>query len=96
MSARLSPDLNSTRWFPNCSHEPKRGRLTKHICTVEDLIRFGAGLLVESSSCGATRTLNGHQVVKLGGAQPLGALSRRLKCSLCGCKDARLVVLPPL
>lgn len=69
---------------------------TKHIRTVADLVRFGSGLRVECGSCGAARTLDGYQAARLGGAQPLAALARRLKCSRCGCKEARLAVLPPV
>ena len=69
---------------------------TKHIRTIADLVRFGAGLRVECGSCGAARTLDGYQAARLGGAQPLAALARRLKCSRCGSKEARLAILPPV
>lgn len=69
---------------------------TKHIRTISDLVRFGAGLRVECSSCGAAKTLNGYQAAKMGGARSLESLARRLKCSRCGEKDARLAILPPI
>lgn len=69
---------------------------TKHIRTIADLVRFGAGLRVECTSCGAARTLDGYQAAKLGGARSLETLARRLKCSRSGEKDARLAILPPV
>jgi ribosomal protein L44E len=69
---------------------------TKHIRTTADLVRFGAGLRIECASCGAARTVDGFEAGKLGGVQPIEALRRRLKCSRCGAKDARLAILPPV
>ena len=70
---------------------------TKHIRTVADLMRFGAGLRVECGGCGASRTLDGYQAAKIGGgAGPLSALAMRLKCARCGAKEARLMILPPV
>ena len=70
---------------------------TKHIRTVGDLVRFGAGLRVECGSCGASRTLDGYEAAKAGGgASRLVALAGRLKCARCGAKDARLAILPPV
>ena len=69
---------------------------TKHIRTVADLVRFGAGLRIECGACGAARTVDGYGAAKLGGAQPLSGLARRLKCGRCGMKQARLAILPPV
>lgn len=69
---------------------------TKHIRTIADLVRFGAGLRIECGSCGAAKTVDGFEAGKLGGAQALEVLRRRLKCSRCGKKAARLTVLPPV
>lgn len=70
---------------------------TKHIRTIGDLVRFGAGLRVECGGCGAARTLDGFEAAKIGGgASRLSVLAERLKCARCGTKDARLMILPPV
>ena len=69
---------------------------TKHIDTAADLVRFGASVKIECGSCGAARTMSGPQMVKACGSGSLGAAKAKLKCSRCGTKTARLVVLPPL
>ena len=70
---------------------------TKHIRTNGDLVRFGAGLKVECTGCGAARTLDGLEAAKIGGgASPLSVLAGRLRCARCGIKEARLTILPPV
>lgn len=70
---------------------------TKHIRSIADLVRFGAGLRIDCAGCGASRTMDGFEAAKLSsGASGLPALARRLKCARCGAKDARLAVLPPV
>ena len=70
---------------------------TKHIRTIGDLVRFRAGLKIECSSCGAAKTLDGFEAVKIGGgASRLSVLAGRLRCARCGTKEARLIVLPPV
>jgi hypothetical protein len=46
--------------------------------------------------CGASRKLTGAEMVKACGPGDLKASERRLKCSRCGRKKARLSILPPL
>lgn len=70
---------------------------TKHIRTIADLVRFGAGLRIECAGCGAARTLNGYEAAKIGGeASGIAALALRLRCARCGTKDARLMILSPV
>lgn len=69
---------------------------TKHIRTVADLVRFGAGLRIDCVECGASRTLDGLEAAKLGGAGTLAALCSRLKCGRCGVKAAKMAILPPV
>ena len=70
---------------------------TKHIRTIGDLVRFGAGLRIECTGCGAAKTLQGFDAAKIGGgAARLSALTERLRCLRCGRKEARLTILPPI
>lgn len=68
---------------------------TKHVRTAADLVRFKTALRVECGGCGNCLTLSGFEVVKLCGTQDLRKLQNRLKCSLCGAREARLTVLSP-
>jgi hypothetical protein len=68
---------------------------TKHVRNAADLARFKCGLKVECGGCGYARTLNGFDVPKGWGTASLGAIQKRMKCSGCGEKDARLTVLSP-
>jgi len=68
---------------------------TKHVRTAADLVRFGCGLKVECRSCGHVLTLEGHEVAREAGMLPLRELERRLKCSRCSSKSARMAVLGP-
>ncbi|QNP46069.1 hypothetical protein H9L14_02000 [Sphingomonas sediminicola] len=69
---------------------------TKHVRTTGDLVRFGASLRLDCSGCGAARTLSGPEAVQTFGLAPLTHARARAKCSRCGVKAARIVVLPPL
>lgn len=69
---------------------------TKHVRTNADLVRFGASVKIDCGACGASKTLNGAEMVKSCGAGRLAGCERRLKCSRCGAKEAWLTVLPPL
>lgn len=69
---------------------------TKHVRTIADLVRFGCGLKIECADCGAAKSLDGYQVGSMAGAGSLSAVKRRLKCSRCGAKAARMTVLPPI
>lgn len=69
---------------------------TKHVRTVADLVRFGAGLKIECRNCGAARSLDGFEMAKHGGTGSLRALERRMRCGRCGERDAAFAVLPPV
>jgi len=68
---------------------------TKHVRTAADLVRFKTALKVECGRCGNSRTLTGYDVAKLCGTQDLRYIRDRLKCSLCGAREASLTVLSP-
>jgi hypothetical protein len=68
---------------------------TKHIRTAADLVRFKSVLKVECGSCGNSRTMSGFEVVKQFGSTELARLPARLKCSLCGAREAKLAMLSP-
>jgi hypothetical protein len=70
---------------------------TKHVRTIADLVRFGAGLKVECRGCGTARTLDGYQAARAGGgAGSIADLATRLKCGRCGKKAAKVTILPPV
>lgn len=69
---------------------------TKHVRTAADLVRFGASLKVECGECGSATTMSGQMVVQAGGAGSLAEVRARFRCSRCGKRAARFVVLPPL
>jgi hypothetical protein len=69
---------------------------TKHIDSAADVARFRAFVRVDCRNCGASRTFDGPELVRACGTGPLRAIERRLKCSRCSAKHARLAVLPPL
>jgi hypothetical protein len=69
---------------------------TKHVNTASDVVRFRASVKLECAHCGAARTLDGMELVRMCGAGSLGDAQRRLKCSRCGKKGPRLIVLPPV
>ena len=64
--------------------------------TVADLVRFGCGLKIECGDCGAGKSLDGYDVGGLVGAGALSAVRKRLRCSRCGARAAKLTVLPPI
>jgi hypothetical protein len=69
---------------------------TKHVRTTADLVRFKCALKVTCDGCGNARTLAAYDAVRAFGAlDDLQILRRRLKCSLCGSKTAKLTVLSP-
>jgi hypothetical protein len=68
---------------------------TKHVRTVADLARFGCGLKIECGACGNSRTMDGFEVAKALGTGQLAYIARRLKCSRCGAKESKMVVLSP-
>jgi len=68
---------------------------TKHIRTIADLARFGAGLRIECGGCGNARTVDGIEMAKLLGTGDLRQMTARLKCARCGVKEARLILLSP-
>ena len=70
---------------------------TKHVRSVADLVRFGAGVKIECRSCGAARSLDGIELAKSGaGSVSLAELAPRLRCARCGERDAALTILPPV
>ena len=69
---------------------------TKHVRTTGDLVRFGAALRVDCTGCGASRTLTATAAVIAFGSTPLTQVQARLKCSRCGAKAAKLIVLSPV
>lgn len=68
---------------------------TKHIRTAADLVRFKTALKVECGRCGNSRTMSGFDVVKQFGTADLDSLRKRLKCALCGGREAKLTALSP-
>ena len=68
---------------------------TKHVRNAADLARFRCGLKVECGGCGYARTMDGFDVAKGWGTASLESIRRRMKCSRCGAKEARLTVLSP-
>jgi hypothetical protein len=69
---------------------------TKHVNTASDVARFGSAVKLECCHCGAARTVTGVEFVSMVGAVSLRAAQGRLKCSRCGKKRPRLIVLPPV
>ena len=91
------PRYQQREMFLFRSHFDKARRMsTKHVRTTGDLVRFGAALKIDCTGCGASRTLNGAASVQVFGLAPLSHARARAKCSRCGSKAARFIVLPPL
>ena len=61
-----------------------------------DLVRFGAALRVDCTGCGASRTLTARDAALAFGSTPLTQVQVASKCSRCGAKAAKLIVLPPV
>ena len=68
----------------------------KHVATAFDLVRFGCSLKVECTFCGSARTMNGVEVARVNGNRQFAQLERRLTCSRCKKKAAKLTVLGPV
>lgn len=68
---------------------------TKHVRTTADLVRFGAGLRVDCDTCGRSDEFEAWDVARVFGAADLTRIQKRLKCSRCGARNARLFVLSP-
>ena len=51
---------------------------------------------IDCLECGAATTLTAIEAAKRGGARSLCELEARLRCSRCGAKKAKLMVLQPL
>lgn len=72
---------------------------TKHVRTVADLVRFGAGLKIDCLGCGYSRSFDGIELARIpaAGTGPLREIASRLKCSRCGARgDAHATILPPI
>jgi hypothetical protein len=69
---------------------------TKHVRTTGDLVRFGCSLRIDCSNCFASKTINGAEAVAAFGLGSLRQAQVRLRCSRCGQKAARLLVLDPV
>ena len=69
---------------------------TKHIRTAADLVRFKCALRITCGACGNAQTVGGYDVVKLTGHNELATLQQKLKCSLCGRREAvQSTIQPP-
>jgi len=69
---------------------------TKHVRTTGDLLRFGAALRIDCKDCGASRTLSASEAVQTFSLAPLSHAAERSRCSRCGRKAAKAIVLSPL
>ena len=69
---------------------------TKHVRTTGDLVRFGAALRIDCKDCGASRTLSAPEAALAFGSAPLSQVEARSKCSRCGKKAAKTIVLSPI
>ena len=67
----------------------------KHVRTAADLVRFKCALRVECGRCHNATTMTGYEVAKVIGSQEFERLRRRLRCSLCGAREAELTLLDP-
>ena len=56
------------------------GMSKMQIATAAELVRFGASMMIDCGACGASRTLNGPDVVKCCGPGSSRARELRLKC----------------
>lgn len=69
---------------------------TKHVRTVSDVLRFGAGIRIDCTQCGFSKCLNGRELGLLAGATSLARLTKRLRCTRCGLRSAKIAILPPI
>ena len=67
---------------------------TKHVRTGGDVLRFGCSVHVGCGHCGSTRTFRAHDWLMVAGGGSLEKARRRLRCSKCGKKAARLGAMP--
>ena len=68
---------------------------TKHIRPVADLVRFKCALRITCGACGNANTVSGYQVVQASGKLDLQQFQAKLKCSLCGAREAVLSTIRP-
>ena len=68
----------------------------KHVASAGDLLRFGCSLKVECTACGAARAMDAIDVARVNGNRQFAQLERRLTCSRCKKKAAKLTVLGPV
>ena len=68
---------------------------TKHIRTAADLVRFKCCLRITCGSCGNAQTITGYDVLNLSRHKDLATLQAKLKCSLCGRREAVLSTIHP-
>jgi ribosomal protein L44E len=64
--------------------------------TTGDLVRFGCALRVECTYCHSSRTLSGAAAVASLRLVELGNVAKRFRCTRCGMKAAKIMVLPPV
>jgi len=63
---------------------------TKQVRTTGDLARFGLKLTIECRQCGSTNIVTGVELAQLGTQTRLSSLQRRLRCSECGERAAKI------
>jgi hypothetical protein len=68
---------------------------TKHVRNANDLVRFKCALQVVCGKCQNTTTVTAWDAARVFGREEFEQVRRRLKCSRCGAKEARTIVLPP-
>ena len=68
---------------------------TKHVRTDGDVLRFGCSVQVTCGYCRSTTTFRAFDWVMAAGGKSLEAARRRLRCSRCGRKAARIAVSGP-
>jgi hypothetical protein len=70
---------------------------SKRFATVYDFARHDADACVRCVGCGHERRFDGMKLVYLfGGPLPLDLARKRLKCTVCGRRGARIAALPKL
>ena len=63
---------------------------TKHVRTTGDLVRFGLKLTIECGQCASTNVVTAAELAQLGARTPIASLQRRLRCSQCDARAAKL------
>jgi len=69
---------------------------TKHMRTTGDLMRFGAAMKVTCGDCGSAKTFSAVDAVMAFGNVSLSDTAKRLKCSRCGKRHAKVEALAPV